>query len=69
VATMTVNGGTASVTLNPGTYIIQIKYTPNSLVGTSVSGPPYPTFTYTFTTTVNGVIDNPSTATIQLIPK
>ena len=42
---------------------------PNSLVGTPVSGPPYPTFTYTFTTSLNGTADGPSTATIQLIPK
>ena len=69
VATMSVNGGTATVTLNPGTYIIQIKYSPGSLVGTPVSGPPFPTFTYTFTTSLNGTTDGPSTATIQLIPK
>jgi uncharacterized repeat protein (TIGR01451 family) len=69
VATMAVSGGTATATLNPGTYIIQIKYNPGSLVGTPVAGPPFPTFTYTFTTKLNNVADGPSTATIQLIPK
>jgi hypothetical protein len=69
VATMATSGGTATITLNPGTYIIQIKYSPGSLTGTPVAGPPFPTFTYTFTTTLNGAIDTPSTATIQLLPK
>jgi hypothetical protein len=67
VKTMTVTGATASATLNPGTYIIQIKYNPNSLVGTTVTGKP--TVTYTFTTKLNGVTDTPSTTTILLQPK
>jgi hypothetical protein len=65
---MGVSGGTATTTLNPGTYIIQIKYSPGSLVGTSVPTP-YPTVTYTFTTSLNGTPDGQSTATIQLMPK
>jgi hypothetical protein len=39
VATFTNLTGDPTVTLNPGTYIVQIKYNPNSLVGYEIAAP------------------------------
>jgi hypothetical protein len=45
VTTIPVTGAT------PGaTYIVGIKYSPNDITGQKVSGPPYPTATYSWIT-------------------
>ena len=56
---MTISGGGSLVTFNVTgatagtTYIVGIKYNPGTVVGTSVSTP-FPSSTYTFSTSVNG---------------
>jgi hypothetical protein len=58
---MTISGGGALVTFNVTgatagtTYIVGIKYNPGSVVGTPVSAP-FPSSTYTFSTSVNGTL-------------
>jgi hypothetical protein len=64
-STIAVTGATAGVT----TYVVGIKYSLSGLGGQPVSGPPFPTVTYSFATNFGGADLSGSGDTIVLSPK
>ena len=63
----TQTGETSITGVSSGTYYLSIKYDPSILVGFAPAGTP--TVTYLFQTSINGVLQPASGATMNLVKK